>query len=84
VACIAWLGNRLSPPSICNVQVGSLERGLLQERLVVCITVPMVRKSSCRKEYRGIRKGFFGDELFEHESEDVHLKPEVLAKVSLC
>ena len=76
MACIAWLGNPLSPPSICNVQVGSLERGLLQERLVVCITVPMVQESSCRKQYRVIGKEFGGDELSGHECEDVHLKRE--------
>jgi hypothetical protein len=65
-------------------QVGSLERGLLQERLVVCITVPMVQESSCRKKYRGVGKGFVGDELLGHEGEGIHLKREVLAKVSLC
>lgn len=51
MACIAWLGIRLFPPSICDVQVGSLERALLQERLVVCITVPVLQKFDCRKEY---------------------------------
>lgn len=51
MVCIAWLGIRLCPPSICDVQVGSLERALLQERLVVCITVPVLQESDCRKEY---------------------------------
>ena len=55
--CIAWLGIRLFPPSICDLQVGSLERALLQERLVVCITVPVVQGSNKCKGCFWSRKG---------------------------
>ena len=56
MACIAWLGIRLFPPSMCDVQVGSLERALLQERSIVRITVQWFKGPTNAKVNLGIGK----------------------------
>lgn len=58
MVCTAWLGIRLFPPSIRDLQVGNLKRALLQERLVVCITVQVVQGSNKCKGCFWPRKGF--------------------------